>query len=129
MKTATNKNISVEVTIKFDIERIKDLLCAAFEGGTGYWCSIRGYKYPNGKTKDDYEFRHCEVVPDGGTMILVETEENREWELTQERLMFGLKVMSTQYPEHFNDFLRENEDATTGDVFVQCCLFGTIIYG
>lgn len=36
---------------------------------------------------------------------------------------------------HFDDFssfaeiLDDNADANTGDVFLQCCLFGDVIYG
>jgi hypothetical protein len=26
----------------------------------------------------------------------------------------------------FADFLKEDDDATTGDVFLQCCLFGEV---
>jgi hypothetical protein len=32
-------------------------------------------------------------------------------------------------PRHFADVLNENDDAGTGDVFLQCCLFGEIIFG
>lgn len=41
----------------------------------------------------------------------------------------GLSLMSRDYPNHFADFMAENEDAETADVFVQCCIFGNIVYG
>jgi hypothetical protein len=37
--------------------------------------------------------------------------------------------MAREAPQHFADFLNENDDADTGDVFVQCCLLGEIRYG
>jgi len=37
--------------------------------------------------------------------------------------------MAEKYPRHFHNFLEENDDAETGDVFIQCCLFGEIVYG
>jgi hypothetical protein len=40
----------------------------------------------------------------------------------------GLKVMAEKYPHHWQDFVSENDDAITGDVFLQCCLFGEIVY-
>lgn len=37
--------------------------------------------------------------------------------------------MPVKYPRHWADVLAENDDATTGDVFLQCCLFGECIFG
>ena len=41
----------------------------------------------------------------------------------------GLQTMAEKYPRHWGDFIRENEDAITGDVFIQCCLLGEVVYG
>jgi len=41
----------------------------------------------------------------------------------------GLQIIAEKYPRHMGDFLNENDDADTGDVFLQCCLFGDAIYG
>jgi hypothetical protein len=41
----------------------------------------------------------------------------------------GLQVMADKYPNHWHDFINDNEDATTGDVFLQCCLYGEVIFG
>ena len=41
----------------------------------------------------------------------------------------GLNVMATHCPRHLADFLNEESDAATADVFLQCCLFGDLIYG
>jgi pimeloyl-ACP methyl ester carboxylesterase len=40
-----------------------------------------------------------------------------------------LHLMPQVAPEHWADFLTENEDAETGDVFVQLCLLGEVVYG
>jgi hypothetical protein len=34
-----------------------------------------------------------------------------------------------QYRSHFGDMIGETGDATTGDVFLQCCLLGEVVYG
>jgi len=39
------------------------------------------------------------------------------------------KVMHDDYPSHYGDAISENDDAGTGDVYLQCCLFGEVIYG
>jgi hypothetical protein len=36
--------------------------------------------------------------------------------------------MAVECPRHFADFLNEKADAVTGDAFLQCCLFGEVIY-
>lgn len=41
----------------------------------------------------------------------------------------GLNVMAKIASEHLSDLIRENDDATTHDVFLQCVLFGEIVFG
>lgn len=40
----------------------------------------------------------------------------------------GFDVMAEKYPSHMGDFLSENHDAETADVFWQCVVLGDIIY-
>lgn len=37
--------------------------------------------------------------------------------------------MAEKWPRHFGNFISENEDAETGDVFIQLALLGDIVYG
>jgi hypothetical protein len=41
----------------------------------------------------------------------------------------GLQTMAEKYPRHFADFVAENDDADTGDVFLQCVVLGDVVYG
>jgi hypothetical protein len=41
----------------------------------------------------------------------------------------GFNVMSTKYPHLLADILKDDDDATTADVFLQCCVFGELVYG
>ena len=41
----------------------------------------------------------------------------------------GLKLMQEQYPHHFADLVEEEDDAITGDVWLQLAVFGEVIYG
>ena len=45
------------------------------------------------------------------------------------KLKIGFDIMSKNFVNHYKNFLEEDEDAITGDVFVQCCLFKDVIYG
>lgn len=49
--------------------------------------------------------------------------------LTDVELQQGLQRMARKYPRHFADFMAENDDAITGDVFLQCVVLGEVIYG
>jgi len=67
---------------------------------------------------------------DGGWLALVRkglTSDGRRLDL--ESIGDGLNVMAMNYPRHFADFLNEAADAITADAFLQCCLFGALIYG
>ena len=85
------------------------------------------------QTKDSLgiEFEHTELSLKGGWLTIVdgEDDEAEEYNLTREAIERGVKVMAEDYSRHFGDWLGENDDAITGDVFLQCCLFGKVIYG
>ena len=49
--------------------------------------------------------------------------------LGEKEILRGLEVMADKYPNHFGDAIAGNDDATTGDVFLQCCVFGDVLYG
>lgn len=49
--------------------------------------------------------------------------------LNKSKIEKGLAIFAEDHPRHFADFLSENDDATTADVFIQCVLFGKEIFG
>lgn len=133
----TDSAIAVNVTVKVTEKRIQDLLGCAFEGGIGYWACIVAYKADGKETRDrtglpQYPYLTQPLAP-GGAVILVDRENRNDkkaerWTLDREAVQKGLQVMATDWPEHWANFIKENEDATTGDVFVQCALFGKLVY-
>jgi hypothetical protein len=92
-----------------------------------------------------YKHIHWPMCEAGGGIVIADTE----WEyllddspdeykknaafqptlLNWERLQEGLQVMAEKYPRAFADFMSEDDDAETGDVFVQCAVLGEIIFG
>ena len=40
----------------------------------------------------------------------------------------GLQLMAEDWSRHFQAFRDENEDAETGDVFLQLCVFGDVVF-
>ena len=113
----------------------KDLLCSAFEGGSNYWYFIEKVEYPRGKKRADFEYPHLEVPFLEGGRIIIRAEDHSNknhpkghWTLDQAAIARGWKLMIEEHPRHYADAM-EDGDATTGDVFLQLCLFGEVIFG
>jgi hypothetical protein len=63
------------------------------------------------------------------TLFKDEVNGQKSWTLNLRSIKKGLEVFASKYPRHFADFVSENDDASTGDVFLQCCLFGELVFG
>lgn len=124
---------TIRITQEIPYERIQDLLCNALEGGSNYWYQIDNFLYPHGETKKslNIEFEHLELPFKGGTIVFNDLEDPKREKtyLKLATIAQGLQLMADKFPNHFADFLKEDDDATTGDVFLQCCLFKDVIYG
>jgi len=129
---------AIEVTQEVPLSRIQDLLCCAFEGGSNYWYEIVAYQEPSVltvRTDPDKVFPHLDYpVNSFGALKITNLEGDeikgaKQWQLDLRTITSGIRTMAAKYPKHFADFMNEDDDGTTGDVFLQCCLFGEVIYG
>jgi len=131
------------VTVQHEIseQRVRDMFCCAWEGGSTDWCQMIKSNCTETAAaiivglKETGEFYGCDrPFVEGCEVILREADDEIEdkdaetWVLNREKLIAGLQVMADKYPKHFADFLNENEDAGTGDIYLQCCLFQEIVY-
>lgn len=138
---------------KIPLQCLQDLLICALEGGSNYWYCNADYSIPEDKieaVKDasDGVFKGYWAPFYGGNLYLevkyegdelprwngeafekIEAGEGVRWTIRQADLERGLRTMSEKYPRHMADVIKNNEDADTGDVFLQCVCFGDIIYG
>lgn len=139
--------VDIEIVVKksIPITRVADLLSCGFEGGVGYWCRIESYEEPPEKysvhefgcPEDvDSHYRRDHVYPyidyplTGGTVICRADGDDGLYRLDMDAIKHGLQRMSIYEPmRHWDAFMDENEDAETGDVFIQLCLFGEVRYG
>ncbi len=128
----------MEAKLQITKEQIANLLCSAFEGGSNYWYMIVRHIEPTTRerfTGLDHYYPHIDHPLSPGGAIVIETLEKdeingqKEWTLDYAACEKGLQVMAEKYPSHFADFIQEEEDATTGDVYLQCCLFGEVVFG
>jgi len=114
-----SKKITIAIRSHINIESIKDLLDSASRGAK-YWTDSECLGY---ESKIALIFNHRAIE-------IEDLENNRKlYRLNLAGIKKGLTVMAKKEPRHFADFLKEDYDETTGDVFLQCCLFGEVIYG
>jgi hypothetical protein len=124
----------VKTTANVSRKSVAYLLCSALEGGSNYWYQIHRFIKPRAF---DFRFDEGEIckaydypLNDGGALLIGDSEEpdDEPKRLDLAAIERGLQVMAEVYPRHWQDFANENDDAITGDVFLQCCLFGEIVY-
>jgi hypothetical protein len=140
MEESKEKSFQFPCTIS--AQTVSDTLCSAFEGGSHYWCLIHDRFVPKGLKKPRYV--HDVPLTEGGFLVLMApgdslpqftgkfTEDKHDMLpaiLDRKAITRGLQVMFEKYPRHFANMVGVGGDAETGDVFLQCCIFGEIIFG
>mgnify|MGYP001581140220 CR=1 FL=1 len=116
------KKLTVAIRSHIDLERIKDLLDSASRG-SAYWAGTGlAYESETDKalTEEGVEIQDFEGGDDLNPKI---------YNLNIRKIKRGLTAMAKKEPKHFADFIKEDDDQITADVFLQCCLFGEVIYG
>lgn len=124
LKAVNPEKLTNEV---FDDELIGNLLCAGCEGGINYWATVVGHNYK----EVGAEYFHEAPLKEGGYFELrdAEDEDAEVKRIDRDAINKGIKIFATEYPHHCANALLENDDAETGDVFIQCIAFGKTIYG
>lgn len=133
-----SKTFKVKTVVEVSMDDVASLLCSAFEGGSDYWCTVYNLNAP--KTRDLYTWEDAaKVYPHvqyplskGGAVILFENGEGDDvgvrHVLDLAKVKKGLATLAAVAPLAFADILNDRADETTGDVFLQVCLFGEVKY-
>lgn len=149
----------INMTLELDVHRIADLLCSALEGGSNYWYEIERKEEPKAWTIDERpvyataeeaeanintHYAHYYPFNEGGALYITdanadEPELKEAVRLDLEAINNGLQAWAmdamrkqeerTAHPCHLADFIKDEGDAITADVFLQYCIFGKVIYG
>jgi len=104
-------------------QTMQDLMICAFEGGSNYWYQIESNTH--GSYLNALFGKGLQI---SNALIGGDDEPRSHW-LNIEMMKDGAKIMQDKYPRHYKNAMNDNADADTGDVFLQCALFGEVIYG
>lgn len=124
----------MKVQVEFEItpQRIADLVCTGIEGGeANHWLHYFRNRTacdpgnPWYSTADFWEQKNItiEVAYDDGL-----TGDPVTKMITEKDVHAAMRKFAEQHPTHFRDFLDENEEAYTGDTFLQLLILGDVIY-
>lgn len=131
------------VSEEIDANDIIGLLATAFDSGaTNYWARRANVNLPEGfdlskipwlKSSNSWsQIRRVYIAPlveEGSVVLFDNDKEGKTYTLNLESIRRGVQVMSSKFRSHWMDFRTGNSNGNTGDVFVQCCVIGDVIYG
>jgi len=113
-----------EIKAEVDEQMVQDLACTGWEGGINYWVDFAEHN------SNGIEFEYLWELPFLGGAVTIHPGEGEDpVVLDGAALQRGLQVMADKYPQHWGNFVGDCADAETGDVFIQCCCFGEIVFG
>lgn len=71
------------------------------------------------------------IVMRGGRIAFTDVEDDKPTPhyLDKGALERGVDAFIEKCPSAFADYLNENADSITDNLFIQCCLFGEVVYG
>ena len=118
------KKVTIEIEIPED--RIRNLLGCAIEGGSAYWCESCDRR---NATRKQAEYRQDVPFVKGAWLEITAAEINKIFKVDREAIENGMAAFAVKCPRQFAEFMNENEDAGDGDAFLQCCVFGEVVYG
>lgn len=125
-----------EVTTSVPFDRVVDLLTCSLQGCT-YWaargewllCGAALRSSTRGRRLDAPDGICIEQMLQGELQLDVTLRDSGKIEtLNRQKVGEGLVRLQALHPLLFGGFLAANEDAVTGDVFLQLCLFGEVVY-
>lgn len=119
------RKLTIKVPVEFDRERIADLLCSALEGGSTYWADAVEVEAP---WPEHCQWAH-EAIASGECSYRVYHNDGEECERVQGTIPEAIRLLATEFPHQFDLWMTEQDDADTGDIFFQLCVFGEVVYG
>lgn len=141
MEQKTEETWTITVDVPVNMENVKSEICSAWEGGSVYWVSDEwtieavvadGIERGEGK---DYEYQWELPFLEGCAIIFIDNsgwirKNGESYRLDIETIKRGCVIYAKNYPHFIGNITNDyNGDADSGDVFLQCCLFGEVVFG
>lgn len=126
--------MEVITTYKIESKDLADLIVTAFEGGSTHWCesaelTLAPEYEPTADQLGVVQYSHPQVY-DGEYQFKVIYDDNQRGKLIgPKEMQIGMELFANKSPKHFWDFIEENYDAETADVFWQYVVLGDVVYG
>lgn len=125
----------MKISVEIKAERIGDLMCSAVEQNhmTRAWCG--GVELVKSEaTIPEAANWYCDVpaLYEGEfalDVIEFDGDEEKTHRVTRDNLLKAFELMATKHGQHFGDFMQENDDGVTADVFLQLFAMGEVKYG
>lgn len=122
------------VSTVYTWSQVADLFCSGIEGGYSPW--LRAIERLSGPDLPNY-YADSDFWQDGRAQVLCKYDAPDDEEgmgrgrvvISGADLAKALGLMAERSARHFADFVTENSDAITGDVFLQYAIIGEVIYG
>lgn len=133
--------ISINAAVTVKTSDIIDLICTGAEGGmSNTWARSMDADLPEDadlseipEDMRDYPRYYAAFVEGGAIVFDAEDIDHprgtKEVRLDKAAIEKALQAMATKCPGHFADFMDDNADAVTGDVFLQMAVYGDVIFG
>jgi hypothetical protein len=112
----------LNLTIEFSIQRIKDLIICCMDAP---WDWIFIWETRDCKRSEKLPWKPLDRPE---YYVIRDRYTDKDHKLDRLSIENGLKVMMAKYPRHFGNWVAENDDSETGNVFLQCCVFGDLVY-
>lgn len=129
--------MNVAIDYEFSNQQLADLFTTAFEINpyvNDYLHRVkllhRGHYI--GTSKDVPFYADANLYGDYNFLVIVshpETNDEMKVVITPQLVSRGLQIMASTNAKHFYDFVSGDFDAITADVFLQCVVYGTVIFG
>lgn len=113
-----NFKIKVDLEINVTQEDIDDIMATALEGGINYWCR-------KAEVIGEYLGEYAsEQISRGGVLKLYDSEEDKTYELTRDKLLDGIKnyCEDTQIPYDIMYAGVDSVGCSTGAYGLDCCM-------
>lgn len=113
-------NIQVKVVRTVDWEMLEGLFITACEGGSNYWCKELTPLGPD-------ELGAYGAMTEGFTVV--DGESGKKHSVSKADIKKACQLFAEKFSDRFTQSIGGMGDAEDGDIFLQLCVFGEVIYG